>query len=173
MSGQRGFTLAELLAGLAVMGLVLAGVFTLQRQGTLVYLVGAGRVEAQQNTRLAVEMLSRELRSAQSMTSTANCGSGSTDISFVDQDGRAIRYFREDERLRRRVDGVTTTLFRGLEFVQFRCYAADGTTTTSTAASVRSIVITVHAEPEDAGSNYSPTHQRAQAVSRVRLRNVL
>jgi prepilin-type N-terminal cleavage/methylation domain-containing protein len=172
MSTERGFSLAELLVAVAVLGLILAGVFTLHRQGAFVYLMGAARVEAQQNTRHALALMTRELRSAQSVTSASSCATGTNDITFVDQDGRTIRYDRDGEALRRVVNGTSTTLIRGVETITFRCYRADGTTT-STASQVRSIQIVLHAASEDWSTDYSPTHQHMYAESRVRLRNQL
>jgi type IV pilus assembly protein PilW len=165
MTGQRGFTLAELLVGMAVLGLLLAGVVTLQRQGQQAYLMGAGRVEAQQTSRFAVEMMSRELRSARSMTSVGSCSSGTSDITFRNQDNTTTRYYFEDSRIRRSVAGV--------QAVTFRCFGADGTTATSTAASVRSVQISVRTAPEDVYGTASPSFQQRVAESRVRLRNLL
>jgi prepilin-type N-terminal cleavage/methylation domain-containing protein len=173
MTGQRGFTLAELLVGLAVLGLLLAGVVTLQRQGQQAYLMGAGRVEAQQTSRFAVEMMSRELRSARSMTSVGSCSSGTSDITFRNQDNTTTRYYFEDSRIRRSVAGVTTTLIAGVQAVTFRCFGADGATATSTAASVRSVQISVRTAPEDVYGTASPSFQQRVAESRVRLRNLL
>ena len=68
---ERGFTLTELLVVMAVLGIVLAGVFVIQEQGTRSYLIGASRVEVQQNARTTLELMVRELRSAQSVTAWA------------------------------------------------------------------------------------------------------
>lgn len=60
----RGFTLAELLVACAVLGLLMGAVFTLQRQGQFTYLVGAARVEVQQNARLGLDTMMNDLRLA-------------------------------------------------------------------------------------------------------------
>ena len=65
---ERGFTLAELLVVTAVLGLILAGVVLVQQRGQEAYLFGSHRVEVQQNNRSALELMVRELRSAQSVT---------------------------------------------------------------------------------------------------------
>src|SRR5207247_10559429 len=59
-----GLTLAELLVSLAVLGLVLAGLFTILHSGLKAYGWGVGRVEAQQAARVALERMARELREA-------------------------------------------------------------------------------------------------------------
>jgi prepilin-type N-terminal cleavage/methylation domain-containing protein len=85
---EGGFTLAELLVAVAVMTLLMAGVFVLQREGQEAYLLGSNRVETQQTARVALDLMTRELRSARSITSIAS----SPDITFVDQSGNTIRY---------------------------------------------------------------------------------
>ncbi len=59
-----GLSLAELLVSLAVLGLVLAGLFAILHSGLKAYGWGVGRVEAQQAARVALERMARELREA-------------------------------------------------------------------------------------------------------------
>ncbi len=59
-----GVSLAELLVSLAVLGLVLAAVFGVLHGAVTAYGSGAGRVEAQQSARVALERLTAELREA-------------------------------------------------------------------------------------------------------------
>src|SRR5207244_13348551 len=63
MTNERGFTLAELLVVVALLGLIMAGVVSLQQQGQQAYLMGAARVDAQQNARVALTLMWRALRS--------------------------------------------------------------------------------------------------------------
>jgi len=62
--GVAGFTLAELLVSLCVLSLVLAGVFSILRGTMNAYGWGAGRLEAQQSARRALERMVTELREA-------------------------------------------------------------------------------------------------------------
>jgi len=185
MTGQRGFTLAELLVALAMLGLVLAGVFMLQQQGQLSYMIGAAKVEAQQNARTALELMSTELRTAQSLTTTTGCDAGSSDITFVTWDDLgtqtgcalpgcwvAVRYRLNGANLERTYNGVLTVLIAGVGNLSFQCFTADNTAT-ATAANVRNILITIQTRPEDASASYSSTYQQMKAETRVRLRNVL
>lgn len=64
MTDQRGFSLAELLVVVAVLALILTGVLALQQQGQIAYLMGSNRVETQQNARVAMALMSREIREA-------------------------------------------------------------------------------------------------------------
>jgi Tfp pilus assembly protein PilW len=59
-----GVSLAELLVSLAVLGLVLAGIFGLLHGGLAAYGWGAGRVGAQQAARVALERIAAEMREA-------------------------------------------------------------------------------------------------------------
>src|SRR5438094_59908 len=53
---------------MAMLALVLSGVYTLQQQGLYSYMMGSAKVEAQQNARVALDLMIRELRSATSVT---------------------------------------------------------------------------------------------------------
>lgn len=172
MSGQRGFTLAELLVGLAVLAVILSGILALQRQGQSAYLMGAARVEAQQNARTALDLIARELRTARSITGATACDVGGSSLSFVDQDGVPVTYRKNGATLEREANGAATVLIAGVQELTFRCYAADGITTTAAVASIRSVAIRLLTEPEDRVASYSPGHQQMVADSRVRLRNL-
>ena len=62
--GDAGITLAELLVSLCVLSLVLAGVFSILRGAMSAYGWGAGRLEAQQSARQALDRMVTELREA-------------------------------------------------------------------------------------------------------------
>lgn len=61
---QRGFTLAELLVAIAIVGLIMAGLLTLLMQGNQSYLTGSNQVEAQAATRSALEQMTTDIREA-------------------------------------------------------------------------------------------------------------
>ena len=64
MKNARGFTLAELLAAMAVVGLLMAGVVSVLAAGLASYRLGSARVDLQQGLRGALERMGRELREA-------------------------------------------------------------------------------------------------------------
>jgi prepilin-type N-terminal cleavage/methylation domain-containing protein len=182
---QRGFTLAELLVVTAVIVLVMGGVFAVQRGGQQAYLLGSNRVETQQNARVALDLISRELRSASSITSV----SGSADITFVDQSGAStIRYCwsssatgcSDGQRrfLNRTTDGTTTPVIGGVQTFAITSYSvydvSSGTyTTTSTAAQIRVIKISLVTGTEESVAAGSAGDQRATMESTVKLRRYL
>lgn len=177
---ERGFTLAELLVAMAVLGMILAGIFALQQQGQVAYTWGAGRVEAQQNARLALELMTSETRSAQSVTTVTNCNNasiGTNDITFKNQNGDTIRYDVNGTYLERHVNssagGTNDYVIGGVVSLSIWCYDASGTTLTATAANVRSIKIKLTTTTEATVAASSPAAQRAVVESWVRLRNLL
>jgi prepilin-type N-terminal cleavage/methylation domain-containing protein len=170
---QRGFSLAELLVVCAVLGVLMSGLLVIQKGGTSAYVIGSSRVAAQQNGRVALEMMVRELRSAQSISAVT----GSTDITFVDVNGVTIRYQYSSGILSRIVAGTSTPLIGGVTSINFTCYSVFnnpiGTvTTTTTPGSVLAIRIQLKTGSEVSGASYADTNQHATMQSWVRLRNL-
>lgn len=62
--GDRGFTLVELMIAMAIGGMVMAAVMTAFLSQHRTYLAQDDVVEMQQNTRVAMDMLARDIRSA-------------------------------------------------------------------------------------------------------------
>jgi prepilin-type N-terminal cleavage/methylation domain-containing protein len=170
----RGFTLVELLVAMALLGLILAGVFTLQHQGIQSYLTGASRVEVQQNARTALELMVREFRSAQSVTAVG----GAADVTFLDQTGATIRYQLSGTTLNRSINGVPAPLVGGVQTLTFTYYSAfdaanpANTVTTAVPGNVRVILIQIVTGTERGASPGSPGDQRATVESTVKLRNL-
>ncbi len=170
---SRGFTLVELLVVTAVLGLVLSGIVVMQTQGQQAYLFGAHRVEVQQNARVALDLMVRELRSAQSITALTSA----TDLAFVDQNGVALEYSISGTTLNRIASGTATPLVGGVQTFSLTYYSAfDASTNTGTTTTdpvkVTSIVIQLVTGTEDQVSAGSPSDQHATMASMVRLRNM-
>ncbi len=177
---QRGFTLAELLIVVAILGFMMGALFTLQRQGQLAYMIGSARVEVQQNARLALEMMTSEIRSAQAVTDATTCtGAAASAITVTDQNGgTSIRYRLTGTDLERgtiAAPGVPvafTTVIGGVTALNMWCYDATNAATT-TAANVRAVRIQVTTQTEKQAAANSPGNQHSQLEARVRLRNIL
>ena len=166
---ERGFTLTELTVACAVIGVVMAGIFTLQQQGQLAYLWGSARVEVQQNARIALDVMTRELRSAKSVSACST-----TSISFKDATGTDVSYSRSGASLPYSLLRNTDDIIGGLQSITITCYKADGYTTTTTAVDVRSVLIQIQTQVSDPGATASSPagQQHAIVESRVRLRNL-
>ena len=170
---QRGFSLAELLVVMALTGLVLAGVFAIQQAGTNSYLMGAGRVETQQNARMALELMVRELRSAESVTGLG----GATDITFVNSTGATVRYQLAGSILNRTEAGVAGILIGGVQSLAFTYYATGfnpvtntGPTTTAP-ANLKAVRIQITTRSERPAGPGTPGDQQSTVESTVMLRN--
>jgi prepilin-type N-terminal cleavage/methylation domain-containing protein len=64
VANDRGFTMAEMLVACAIVGLVMSGMLAMLMTGQQSFLMGAGQVEAQQNVRVAFDLIAREVRQA-------------------------------------------------------------------------------------------------------------
>jgi len=169
---QRGFTLTELLVVIAILGMMLAGLVTVQMQGQQAYLIGSHRVEAQQNGRIALELMIRELRSATSVTAIPNA----TDMTFVDGNGITVRYWLSGAVINRSTPGVTTPLIGGVvtfNLTYFSAYNGSTNTGTTTAApaNVKLVLVQLVTGTEESVASYSASNQRATVEMLVRLRN--
>jgi prepilin-type N-terminal cleavage/methylation domain-containing protein len=69
---QQGFTLTELLVACAMIGVVMAGLFSILQTGQQSYLTGMNQVEAQQGLRLALMRVTNEIREAGYCPTCAN-----------------------------------------------------------------------------------------------------
>jgi prepilin-type N-terminal cleavage/methylation domain-containing protein len=170
---QRGFTLAELLVVIAILGLMLAGLVSVQMQGQDTYLIGSRRVEAQQNARVALELMVRELRSAQSMTAIPSA----TNMTFVDENGATIQYQLSGAVINRTTGGVTTPLIGGVQTFALTYFSTyDGSTNTGTttgvAGSVTLVLLQLVTGTEQSVATYSAANQHATVEMLVRLRNM-
>jgi len=172
---ERGFTLAELLVVSAVLGIIMLGIFTVQHQGLTAYLVGAARVEVQQNARAALETMLNEVRTALAITAVpAGCGTGpvptgggGTSISITEsQGGTAVQYQLVGADLQR--NGVA--LVGGVQALRIWCYDATDTLT-ATATNVRTVHMQITTRTESGSTMTSGRNQRATMETRVRLRN--
>jgi prepilin-type N-terminal cleavage/methylation domain-containing protein len=180
MRSERGFTLAELLVVMAILGFMMGALFTLQRQGQLAYMTGSARVEVQQNARLALDMISSEVRSAQAVIDAATCtGVDASAITITDQNGvNSIRYRLTGTDLERGTIAAPgapvafTTLIGGVTLLRIWCYDATNAATTA-GPSVRAVKIQITTQTEKQAGPNSPGFQHAELEGRVRLRNVL
>jgi prepilin-type N-terminal cleavage/methylation domain-containing protein len=182
LSNQRGFTLAELLVAVSVLGLVMAGVFVLQREGQEAYLLGSSRVETQQNARVALDLMTRELRSAGSITTIAS----SPDIRFVDQSGNTIRYCWSSSQTdcvssgqlnyigRKFNTDPTQCLTGGVQSLVLTYYDKSSVLYTGTdQTKVWVIKISIKTKTEESAAPGSPGDQHATMESTIKLRATL
>ena len=178
VAGERGFMLAELMIAIAIIGFVMAGIFLLQREGQDAYVMGSNRVETQQNARVALDLMSRELRAATSITALG----GPTSITFVWTDElnapHTIQYALAGTTLTRTVDGTATPLVGGIQNFALTYYSvydvySNTYTTTTDSAAVKVIRISVRTRTEESAAAGSAADAQALMESTVTLRLAL
>jgi prepilin-type N-terminal cleavage/methylation domain-containing protein len=180
MRDERGYTLAELLTAMAVLGLLMAGLFLTLQEGQTVYLYGAGRAEVQQNARVALERMLRELRTT---TSVSTASANDVKFTYVDETNCTpmpscasvtVEYNLSGTNLRRiqtAPTASTETLIGGVTSFVATYYDINNNTTT-TAANVYVVDISITTRSDDTTlASYSPANRRATVAGRVRLRN--
>lgn len=176
---QSGFTLAEMLVAMAVIGFVLGGILLLQQQGQQAYLFGSNRVEVQQNARVALERMARDLRAATSISTAA-----ATNLVFVSKDSSVsgndvpMQYQLSGTNLDRTCTcpadptNGTLTLIGGVGALAFTYKTQSGTITT-TPADIRMIDISITTKTEESVASYAPGNRAVSVDTTVRLRNLL
>jgi prepilin-type N-terminal cleavage/methylation domain-containing protein len=194
MRDARGFTLAELLVACAVLGLLMGAVFTLQRQGQFTYLVGAARVEVQQNARLALDTMMNDLRFARLVDDNpdttqivsaidANCSTGApptsgggTSITVRDQTDTVVAYSLVGASCATSATGCelqrnAVTVVGGVQSLQIWCYNANGALS-NVLADIRELRIQIRTRTERPAQAGSPGDQHAVVEGRLRFRNI-
>jgi prepilin-type N-terminal cleavage/methylation domain-containing protein len=175
---QRGLTLVELLMTTAIIGVVMAGIFVLQRGGQQAYLFGSNRVETQQKARGALDIMTSELRQAVSITTLG----GATDITFVwldeSDNPHTIRYALSGTTLNRTYDGNTTPVIGGVHTFSMTYYSvydvSTGTyTQTTNAKQVKVVKISVRTKTEETVAAGSAGDAQALMESTITLRSTL
>ena len=176
-SGSRGFALAELLVALAIVGMVMAALAGLLREGEQAYLTGAAQVEAQQSARVAVERLARELRGAGVDPTGAGfpalvnpSPTGFTIQNDLNGDGvirgnrETVTYSLTGRTLRRNAGGGAQPLIEGVESLALAYLDGDGNPA-ATPGEIRTVLIAITTRPD--GSRRGGVSMTTQ----VRLRN--
>jgi len=171
MSNERGYSLAELLSAMAVLTVLLAGLLVTFQEGQNVYSFGAGRSEVQQNARVALDRMLRELRTAAQITTAI---ADDVKFTFVDDSGTSVtvEYSLNGTNIQRNqtvpaIGGQPATLTGGVAGLTITYYDVSNNTTT-TPGNVYSVDIQLTTQPEDTSLPNSP---RVVVQGRVRLRN--
>ncbi|MGH7392652.1 MAG: PilW family protein [Candidatus Rokuibacteriota bacterium] len=167
-------TLTDLLAAIAVLGLVLAAGLTVLDQGHRVYRHGVARVEAQQAARIALERMAREIRQAGTGLAPAALSvvERARLVLHVDLDGdgavsgrrETITWLLSGSVLRRNAGGGAQPIVEGVRDLEI-AYFDTGGRPTHVPDEVRAVTIalTTDGGPRGAGSTTLRTT--------VRLRN--
>jgi prepilin-type N-terminal cleavage/methylation domain-containing protein len=120
LTGQAGFTLAELLVATALSSTVLLSVMVLYGFANRSFACILNYAQMEQEAREAVDKMSLEVRRAKELT-----GSTATSLTFRDSDDRLLTYAYDAGRrvLERTKGGQTTVLARGIDTLSFSLFA--------------------------------------------------
>lgn len=174
LRNERGFSLAELLVVAAVLGLILSAVVLIEQKGQQAYVMGSNRVEAQQNARVALDLMTRELRSSQGMVTLGSA----SDVTFLDENNVQVQYQLSGTDLNRISGGTTRTIIGGAQSLAmtyckvWNAVSNSCTTTAGTPAEVTVIRIQLTTKTEESAATNSFADQRSTVESAIRLRNV-
>jgi prepilin-type N-terminal cleavage/methylation domain-containing protein len=178
LKSQSGFTMAELLVACALVGLVMAGAFVALRNGSDAYEYGVGKVEVQENGRVGVERMIRDLRSGSNIIAAT---ATSINFQYIDGDTGAVTtvtYSLNGTNLQRNQTAPAPAaaqpeiVIGGVNTLDLRYYDNNHTVTT-TVANIRVVDIRLITQPQATGlATYSLANQQATFEDRVRPRNL-
>jgi prepilin-type N-terminal cleavage/methylation domain-containing protein len=177
LTTQHGFSLAELLVATAMVGFVLAGVFVALQQGENAFQFGTGKVEVQQNGRMALDRMVHDLRMGANITA-ANATSISFD--YIEDNAGApqtvtVTYSLNGSDLQRNQTNPVPAaaqpeiLTGGVNTLSLVYYNKDNVATVNV-PDIRVVDVRIVTQPQVASSNLA--NQRAVFADRVRLRNL-
>lgn len=173
---ERGFSMVELLVAIAALALVLAAATTIQQSVLQAYVVGSNKSEVQNNARVALELMARELR----QTPGALTAATTTTLTLQDQGtGAAVTYALTGDvpnaTLTRSAGGVAAVVIGRIQALTFTYRDVNNNVLgapVGTPANVFRIDITVRTASEDTVANGGVADTKAQITTSVRLRNL-
>lgn len=118
----KGFTLVELTITIALIGILGWGLITFFKNTYDIWWMNTRQIDVQQQARTAMDEMSRFIRQSSAPASGMYPAPGNQDtyISFYLPDGRRIKYYQDNDELKRVVNGTTSTIIRkGLESIYF------------------------------------------------------
>jgi prepilin-type N-terminal cleavage/methylation domain-containing protein len=173
---ERGFTLAELLAAFSVLALVLAAATTIHHDVLQAYVVGSNKTEVQQNARVALERIARELR----QTPAALTSATGTSLRLRDQDtGLDVTYALAgalpNQTLTRTTNGVADVVIGKVLNLLFTYRDVANNVLAvpvGTPASIFRVDITIQTGSEEVAVAGGVADVGAELTTSVRLRNL-
>lgn len=138
----RGFTLIEMIIVIIILSIVAVGATSLLTQGFNAYFAAQNIMDPQLQGRMALEVMSRDLRAIRSPLDISSATANS--ITFVDVDSRNIYYQFYNGQLQRKISdsGSYQALASNVQSIAINYYDATGATATQN-TSIRYIVVTL------------------------------
>jgi prepilin-type N-terminal cleavage/methylation domain-containing protein len=194
MQDSKGFTLLELLVAAAVLGILIAGIYNTFEAQQRAYVIQSRVTEMNQRARIAIEIMSREIRNAAFNPTRIFSDGADAKIHLasanslifsqdIDGDGKisspgewlGFRYESTNQRIDKCTGSVDCNNWQpfvdGIQPLKFNYILADGTSTNNPAAleNVRVVVIYLVSRRKTGfgGQNNSKT-----IASRIQIRNL-
>ena len=135
-----GFSLIELVIVIVLLGIVSAVAAPFAINAFNAYFTGRDLVETDWQARVALERMTRELRTVRAPAAITM--TSASDLTFVDIDGTSVRYFMSNCVLTIcELTRNTQPLATGISGLAFSYLQRDGKTTTAAPASVYYVVV--------------------------------
>lgn len=109
---EKGMTLVEVMVALLIFSIVLGTVYTLYLQGVITWRHGESKLEVQDHLRLAMDRMSRELRTALYLDNNNLNQNNELTFFIVDKNGNParVRYYLRGTQLLREWQGTSNPL---------------------------------------------------------------
>lgn len=127
---QHGFTLIEVVVASTILALLMGGLYQFMTVGFLVWERGQKEIDSQQNIRLAISQISREIRTAQSWdigkSGPSNLPSNTIALTIPElgnpDEYRTISYYLNKGQVLRNVNGAGHNIVAyGIKTLDFAC----------------------------------------------------
>ena len=171
---ERGFTLVQLLIAGGMLGLALAGVGTVVERGLRQTYIDTHKTAAQQNARVALELMAREIRETTAPLTAATA----TSVTFTHPDAGVVTYAIDaNNNLTRNNVAIIGSLQNLLRQPQLSLFVygdvndVDLAAPVGTPANVYRVTITIQTG-DDSGVAAGLVEARAELTTSVRLRNL-
>ena len=198
---QRGFTLAELLVAIAVVGMIMTGLLTFMMRSNQAYVTGSNQIEAQQAARVALERMVREIRGAGynptglACPPVTNCpiagapglGNPTATALLIQNDTNADGIFAANEGILYTLNGtnlqrqdfgavppdpVPVTIIGGIPAGGLTfTYLDENDAVTGQPQNIRSVQISLTTQPENQPATWQAGRVLVTMSDRIRLRN--
>ena len=171
---EKGFTLVDTLAAIAVLGFVLAAVLTIQQAAFKVYLNGAHQTEAQQNARSVLERIARDIRETTAAPTAATANS----FTFTHPTDGVVTYAVDNANNLTRngvilIGGVRNINVNLPAFVYWDANEGPLAAPVGTPANIRRVDITLRTGREDLNVVVgSAADRQGEITTSVRFRNL-
>lgn len=166
---MRGFTLVEAVVSIGIFVMIMTGVFAVLNVGTWVFFDDSQRIDLQQQVRLAVDGMTREIRQSNrtSFTITGNA----SDFSFA-IGNHTVRYFLDNGQIKRENPFDTyKVVANNVTSLVFSCRDAANANVSCGAAQVLQIQIVGGKSTRHGAMVYFPSTGGTMVNETVRFRN--